>query len=100
MTSSVFRQHLDLFIKALVGEEIGGVCEFSGRNIALRVESRGDVTSAAIETIKLLAFDLAAVASSVQGNGFHPRFLVHDGPREADMSPRIYDQLIHFGPAH
>jgi len=89
-----FSTTFDLFIKALIGEEIGGVCEFSGRNIALRVESRGDVTSAAIETIKLLAFDLAAVASSVQGNGFHPRFLVHDGPREADMSPRIYDHLF------
>jgi len=89
-----FSATFDLFVKALMGEEVRGVCEFSGRNIALRVENRGDITSAAIETIKLLAFDLAAVASSVQGNGFHPRFLVHDGPREADMSPRIYDHFF------
>jgi hypothetical protein len=77
-----------------MGEEVRGICEFSGRNIALRVESRGDITSAAIETVKLLAFDLAAVASSVQGNGFHPRLLVHDGPREADMSRRIYEHFF------
>jgi len=89
-----FSATFDLFMKALMGEEVRGVCEFSGRNIALRAESRGDITSAAIETVKLLAFDLAAVASSVQGNGFHPRFLVHDGPREADMSPRIYDHFF------
>jgi hypothetical protein len=89
-----FSTTFDLFVKALMGEEVRGVCEFSGRNIALRVENRGDITSAAIETIKLLAFDLAAVASSVQGLGFHPRFLVHDGPREADMSPRIYDHFF------
>ena len=89
-----FSATFDLFIKALMGEEVRGICEFSGRNIALRVESRGDITSAAIETVKLLAFDLAAVASSVQGSGSHPRFLVHDGPREADMSPRIYDHFF------
>ena len=89
-----FSKTFDLFIKALMGEEVRGICEFSGRNIALRVENRGDITSAAIETVKLLAFDLAAVASSVQGNGFHPRFLLHDGPREADMSPRIYDHFF------
>jgi hypothetical protein len=89
-----FSATFDLFIKALMGEEVRGICEFSGRNIALRVQSRGEITSAAIETVKLLAFDLAAVASSVQGRGFHPRFLVHDGPREADMSPRIYDHFF------
>jgi hypothetical protein len=89
-----FSATFDFFIKALMGEENRGICEFSGRNIALRVENRGDMTSAAIETVKLLAFDLAAVASSVQGFGFHPRFLVHDGPREADMSPRIYEHFF------
>jgi hypothetical protein len=89
-----FSKLFDLFIKGLMGEEVKGICEFSGRNISLRVENRGDVTSAAIETVKLLAFDLAAVASSVEGRGFHPRFLIHDGPREADMSSRIYDHFF------
>lgn len=31
-------------------------------------------------------FDIAAVVASIGGNGHHPRFLIHDGLREADMA--------------
>ncbi len=48
------------------------------------MSERGDLTSAAIETIKILTFDIAALIRSVEGRGFHPRFLVHDGPRECN----------------
>ena len=58
------------------------------------MSERGDLTSAAIETLKILTFDLAALISSVEGRGFHPRFLVHDGPRDADMAADLYQKLF------
>ena len=40
------------------------------------------------------AFDFAALTLSIEGEGFFPRFLVHDGPREADMAPEVYERLF------
>jgi hypothetical protein len=44
--------------------------------------------------LKILIFDLAALISSVEGRGFHPRFLIHDGPREADMAADLYQKIF------
>ena len=60
------------------------------------IEHHGERESAALETVKLLAFDLAAMTESVQGRGRFPRFLVHDGPREADLSADIYERVFLF----
>lgn len=86
-------------IRAVMGKSLSAGVEFSGRSIALSLEYHGKLTSAAIESIKIIAFDLAAMLSSVEGVGFHPRFLVHDGPREADMSAEIYQKFFLFARA-
>lgn len=84
----------DYVVRALLGDEVTASVTAAGRSLALSIESNGDRESAAIETVKLLAFDLAALTESVQGRGFFPRFLLHDGPREADLSPDIYERLF------
>jgi len=61
-----------------------------------QLEERGDRHSAAIATLKLLGFDLAAIVASIEGEGAFPRFLVHDGPREADMALDVYERLFLF----
>jgi hypothetical protein len=64
--------------------------------LALVVEHQGERESAALATVKLLAFDLAALTESIQGRGSFPRFLLHDGPREADMAADIFERLFLF----
>lgn len=64
--------------------------------MALTVQEHGERESAAIATVKLLAFDLAAVMASIEGDGSFPRFLIHDGPREADMALDVYERLFLF----
>ena len=54
----------------------------------------GDQTSAALITLRLLAFDLAALLGSVRETSQHPGFLLHDSPREADLSVHIYRRLF------
>lgn len=80
--------------KAILGSEVNATVQFRGRQLEPKLNHRGDLTSAAIETVKILAFDLATLISSVEGRGLHPRFLLHDGPREADMAADLYQKLF------
>jgi hypothetical protein len=91
---SDFSTTFNRVIAALIGDDVSAGASFHGRTVQVNLTCRGDFTSAAIETIKILAFDLAVLASSIEGRGHHPRFLVHDGPREADMSAAIYRRFF------
>jgi len=91
-----FSKRYNYIMRALIGNEVTARVETSGRSLSLSVEERGDRHSAAIATLKLLAFDLAAIVASIEGDGAFPRFLVHDGPREADMAPNVYERLFLF----
>lgn len=42
----------------------------------------------------VLAFDIASVAASIAGVGQHPRFLMHDSPREGEMQPPLFHRLF------
>jgi len=84
----------DYVVRSLLGDEVRGEVSQSGRALALSVDHGGDRDSAAVATVKLLAFDLAALTESFQGRGFFPRILLHDGPREADLAPDIYERLF------
>ena len=93
---SRFSARFDYVVRAIIGDKVTGRIDTSGRSLALTVEEHGERESAAIVTVKLLAFDLAAVVSSIEGDGLFPRFLIHDGPREADMAPDVYERLFLF----
>ncbi len=71
---SKFSEVYSQLIRAVMGKSLSAAVEFSGRSIALSLEYHGKLTSAAIESIKIIAFDMAAMLSSVEGVGFHPVF--------------------------
>lgn len=91
-----FSASFDYVVRAILGDDITARVELAGRSLSLVVEEHGERDSAAIQTVKLLAFDLAALVSGIEGRTFFPGFLVHDGPREADMSENVYDRLFVF----
>lgn len=93
---SRFSTRFDYVVRALIGDRVTGRVDTSGRSLVLTVEEHGERDSAAITTVKLLAFDLASVLSSIEGDGAYPRFLIHDGPREADMALDVYEHLFLF----
>jgi hypothetical protein len=45
---------------------------------------------------RVVGFDLMCLAASLDGHGHHPRFLVHDSPREADLNELIYRNLFRY----
>lgn len=91
---AAFSARFDHFIAALIGSSVEGKVVFSGRDIGLKVLHRGERRSSAIKILSNIAFDLAALTFGMEGRGFHPRLLIHDGPREADMSPGLYRKVF------
>jgi hypothetical protein len=89
-------RRFDEVVRALLGPAFTGRVSLSRGQVELHVADRGERTGAAMETIKLLAFDLAAVALRLEGHGWFPGFLIHDGPREADLAEGIYEQLFRY----
>jgi hypothetical protein len=81
-------------VRAAMGGKVEPVAALGERGFTLSVKRKGELSGAALETIKVLAFDLAGLVLSMEGVGHHPRFLIHDGPREADMARVIYERFF------
>ncbi len=74
-------------------------CKFTREQISTSVTYHGkDLKGSAVAALGYLCFDIAAMVFSCRGRGFHPRFLIHDSPREADMGPapygRYFDRIV------
>jgi hypothetical protein len=81
-------------IQAVMGAIVEANIAITADGLVPHVTRKGELSGAALDTIKTLAFDLAAVVSSIEGRGQHPRFLIHDGPREGDMARVIYGRFF------
>ena len=53
-------------------------------------------STAALDSLKVIAFDLAAMCMSIEGGAHQPAFLIHDSPREADLGLSIFHRLFHL----
>ncbi|MEO1020607.1 MAG: chromosome segregation protein SMC, partial [Pseudomonadota bacterium] len=88
--------HFDAVLRELVPGEIKGTAKLDGNGLALKVEMGGDRSTAAIESLKVVAFDLAALVMTIEGKTSLADFVVHDSPREADLGESIYFRLFEF----
>jgi hypothetical protein len=91
---SAFSETFGRVARAVLGDDVTGSIRFRGRQMRPTLIHDIDLTSAALETLKIICFDIAALVSGVEGRGGHPRFLIHDGPREADMDAELYQRLF------
>lgn len=79
----------------MLGEAVTGRVRFSGKSIVPELDYHGPRDSAALKVTKWLAFDLSALALGMTNDAaYHPRFLLHDSPREADLAAGIYGALF------
>lgn len=86
----------DTTMRELVPGEIKGTVKLDGNGLALRVDLGGERSTAAINSLKVVAFDLAVLVMSIEGRTNFPSFFVHDSPREADLGISIYSRLFEF----
>lgn len=87
-------EKFDPIVRRLVGHDAKGRVTLSGNGLDLSVDMGGDRRTAAIDSLKVLAFDLAAMCVSIEGATRVPSFLLHDSPREADLGLSIYGRLF------
>ena len=87
-------EKFDPIIRRLVGHDAKGRITLTGNGLDLSVDMGGDRRTAAIESLKVIAFDLSAMCLSIEGATRIPSFLLHDSPREADLGLSIYGRLF------
>lgn len=84
----------DAIFRELVPDNVSGLIKLDGNGLALEIERGGKCTTAALESLKVVAFDLAVLALSIEGQTYLPAFLLHDSPREADLGASLYSRLF------
>jgi hypothetical protein len=97
-SSERIRQLSDKF-DAVLRELVPGVCgsaKVDGNGLRLNVEWGGDRSTAALDSLKVVVFDLAVLILSIEQTLSLPGMLVHDSPREADLSGKVYSRLFAF----
>jgi hypothetical protein len=87
-------EKFDAIICEIIGQDAKGRVTFDGNGLKLSVELGGDRSTAAIDSLKVIAFDLAAMCMSIEGRTRMPAFLLHDSPREADLGISVYHRLF------
>jgi hypothetical protein len=87
-------EKFDPIVRRLLGLDARGRVALSGNGIELSIDLGGERATAAIDSLKVLAFDLAALCLSIEGETRVPAFLLHDSPREADLGLSIYHELF------
>lgn len=95
--ASVFRRITEIFdalVRTLVGPQAAGSVTLDGKGLHLAVQLGGERSTPAIGSLKVLAFDLAAMCMSMEGSTHVPAFLIHDSPREADLGLSAYHRLF------
>jgi hypothetical protein len=92
---SEFGELFDHLAKGLVGDQVKGRIRLAGKGIQPELHYHGRRKSAALDLAKLLAFDLSCLALGMtSAAAHHPRFILHDSPRESDLSVSIYHGLF------
>ena len=91
---TVFRQ----LISSLMPRGCSGKIQLDGNGLhpEILLERGVGLSTAAVESFKIVAFDLAALILAVNGKARMPAFLIHDSPREADLDAGIYANLFDF----
>ena len=84
----------DAILRELLGPDATGRVSVDGNGIGLSVVLGGERSTAAIDSLKAITFDLAALCMSIEGEAHQPAFLIHDSPREADLGLSIFHRVF------
>ncbi|HTR56148.1 MAG TPA: hypothetical protein VMJ10_35980 [Kofleriaceae bacterium] len=90
--------HFDPLVRRLLGREAtaSGRVQHDGNGLQLVIDFGGERQTPAIDLVKVLAFDLATLCRSIEGETKLPALLIHDSPRTSDLGLSIYHELFHL----
>lgn len=83
-------------VSAWLPDGIDGSIKLDGNGLRVDAQfsGRGEISTAALDSLKIVAFDLAAMHLAVEEKADLPAFLIHDSPREADLDGTLYARLF------
>lgn len=74
-----------------------GEARFTNRELEFRITHGPAMTGEAIETLAVLLADVSCqIYNAIEKTARLPGFLLHDSPREADLSKRLYHAFLRF----
>lgn len=93
-STSDLTKWFDALVKQIVAKEAKGEVTLDGKGLHATIQWRGRRRSVALNSLRLVLFDLAALLCAVEGTSSAPAFLLHDSPREGDLDPWTYARLF------
>jgi len=93
-STSELTKWFDVLVKQIVAKEAKGEVTLDGKGLHATIQWRGQRRSVALNSLRLVLFDLAALLCAVEGTSSAPAFLLHDSPREGDLDPWTYARLF------
>lgn len=89
--------YFHLVTQYILGNKVVGKVVSNKSSVSLECTFNDSTyNSAALDAAYNVMFDLTVLVMAIQGKSTHPRFLLHDGPRVADISPAIYHRYFEF----
>lgn len=97
-------QRLQTQFDGLVGTTLAadftGIVRVEKDGLHFRIIRGNSLSGEAYETLAVLLADLTLLIDTRSGHSHHPGLLIHDSPREADLSLRIYQHLLDAAYSH
>ncbi|QDU96258.1 hypothetical protein [Lignipirellula cremea] len=91
----IMSSHFRFALSRIMGQKMSGDIRINAQGIVPHPSPEARSHGIALGTSSLVyAFDLACLAASIAGLGSHPRFQLHDSPRDADMEEPLYHRLF------
>lgn len=84
----------DRLVKGALSGTYSGSVGMTRSEVQFEISEAAGLSGEAVETLALVLADVAAMMCSGRGIGHHPRFLMHDSPREADLDRHIYNRYL------
>jgi hypothetical protein len=93
----------DFLVRRIVASEATGEIKLDGHGLHPTIQWRGRRRSVALNSLRVVLFDIAAMLCAVEGAASAPAFLIHDSPREGDLDPwtyaRLFETVLTLGPS-
>lgn len=87
------REFFSSLVRYIFGAAYSGDIQHDN-DLCFRVHENGEQAGAVVDTLATILGDITAMLCAGHGASYHPGFLIHDSPREADLNHRLYTRLL------
>jgi len=88
------RDTYDAVLREVLGDDAHAELTMEGNVIESSLVLDGPTGGTALRVLSVLAFDVATMLLRADGHVPGPAFLMHDSPRDGDMSPLYYESYL------